>query len=31
VAALVMAIARMDANQGVAPKEYQLMILGGGR
>jgi len=29
VAALVMAIARMDANQGVQPKEYQMLIIGG--
>jgi phage terminase large subunit-like protein len=29
VAALVMAIARMDANQGVPEKEYTLLILGG--
>jgi phage terminase large subunit-like protein len=29
VAALVMAISRMDANQGVPAKEYQLLILGG--
>ena len=29
VAALVMAISRMDANQGMAEKQYQLMVLGG--
>jgi phage terminase large subunit-like protein len=31
VIALVMAIDRMDANQGVQPKVYQLMVLGGAR
>jgi phage terminase large subunit-like protein len=29
VAALVMAVSRMDANSGAKPKEYQLLILGG--
>ena len=29
IAALVMAVSRMDANAGVKPKSYQLLILGG--
>lgn len=31
VAALVMAVSRMDANTGLKPKDYQLLILGGSK